>query len=302
MILTQAARQRTMDGRGAGTLTGPNSESTVERRMKKLRRLEIAREVGPSARSSPTTPPRSGVTNRHLALAGTTSGTDESANQLTARDSGEAPADWTSLVDHVSRCVRHLPSRFVREQDRDDLAQTVLVRLLRSFHRPLDVTVEPVWSPSYLATCVRNEARRAWRHRSTLTGSTEIWAPERLDATTEVAVSSAAEGSARDHADSVDTRHRPDRPFPRVPGQVPAAFSPFQSRVIELKLAGLSIHAIAKVVDRQRSQVQAAWKQVQRKLPGLAPTMETTGAKARLDMGDEADQVWQLESIGSRVG
>jgi DNA-binding NarL/FixJ family response regulator len=144
------------------------------------------------------------------------------------------------------------------------------VRLLKSFHRPLDETVEPVWSPSYVATCVRNEARRAWRHRSTLTGSIETWAPERLDATIEVAVSSIAEGSAREHAGTVETRHRPDRPSPRIPGQVPAAFSPFQSRVIELKLAGLSIHAIATVVDRQRSQVQAAWKQVQRKLPELA--------------------------------
>lgn len=151
-----------------------------------------------------------------------------------------------------------LPGFFVQFQDRADLAQSVVASLLAA---PL--TERKRWAPVYLRTCVRNEARKRWKRRN---GAPSALDPEKLDA---LADDSRRGGGAScppgcgDGALADCDQGARDRFIQDLP--------PFQRRVLELRLADVSIHAIAAIVERSRSQVQDALREVSGSSNGSPP-------------------------------
>jgi DNA-directed RNA polymerase specialized sigma24 family protein len=150
-----------------------------------------------------------------------------------------------------------LPGFFVQFQDRADLAQSVVASLLAA---PL--TERKRWAPVYLRTCVRNEARKRWKRRNRAPFARD---PEKLDALVDDSQHGGGascppgcgDGALSDCDQGARARFIQDLP-------------PFQRRVLELRLADVSIHAIAAILERSRSQVQDALREVIRKLERIA--------------------------------
>lgn len=167
---------------------------------------------------------------------------------------GEDGTDWSALAADLYRLVEVLPAGLLRSQDRLDLVHDVFVRLRQRFGGG-----QPRLHAGYLRQCLRNAALNLLSHRKRCACRSLPDEVEDEQRATGSAPSKTA--GARVVTETIPAELRaapPSRPKPML--------TDLQARVVELRLAGESIHRIASILERSRSQVQAVLKAVRAKV------------------------------------
>lgn len=167
---------------------------------------------------------------------------------------GEDGTDWSALAADLYRLVEVLPAGLLRSQDRLDLVHDVFVRLRQRFGGN-----PPRVHAGYLRQCLRNGALNLLSLRKR--GACGSLPDEVEDEQRATGSAPSRTAGARVVTETIPAELRvasPSRPNPML--------TDLQARVVELRLAGESIHRIASILERSRSQVQAILKAVRAKV------------------------------------
>lgn len=162
-------------------------------------------------------------------------------------DAGERNPVWRRLTVELYRLVAAMPSRVVKAQDRLDIAHAVFLRLSLQ-----EQTGPRCLDPRFLARCLRNAAidfRRRQQCRCEANVDTDL---ESLpDPRTSIPRDPKLEAVTHPMALLIEAALGSS-----------IRLTALQERILELRCAGVSIHAISTIVDRSRAQIQATIKAV----------------------------------------